>query len=76
MKSEKFDMANHVFGGQQIVLSILLGTVGGVGGTILSYRLNLPCGPAIVLTSIALFIGTFVAGCQRGIGGRRPRPVS
>jgi ABC-type Mn2+/Zn2+ transport system permease subunit len=40
---------------QQIVLSLLLGLASGTLGTVLSYQLDVPCGPAIVLTSIALF---------------------
>jgi ABC-type Mn2+/Zn2+ transport system permease subunit len=55
---------------QQIILSIVLGLVGGVGGTALSYRLNFPCGPTIVLASIGLFILTFVAGRWRGLDSR------
>lgn len=59
---------------QQIVLSIVLGATGGVGGTIVAYGLNLPCGPAIVLTSIVLFVLTFLAGrLRRWVRpGRRP----
>ena len=41
---------------QQILLSVAVGIVGGVGGTIASSKLNVPCGPAIVLSCIALFI--------------------
>jgi zinc transport system permease protein len=41
---------------QQIILSILFGGGGGVIGIALSYQLNVPCGPMIVLTCIALFI--------------------
>jgi len=52
---------------QQIVLSMILGLLGGVGGTVLSYQLNLACGPTIVLTSIALFVVTFLAGRLRPI---------
>ena len=47
---------------QQIILSILLGLVGGVSGIWLSYQLDVPCGPTIVLSCIALFIGTLVWG--------------
>jgi ABC-type Mn2+/Zn2+ transport system permease subunit len=45
---------------QQILLSIAAGLVGSVGGTLISYPLEVPCGPAIVLTSIALFVGTLL----------------
>lgn len=47
---------------QQIILSILLGLLGGVSGILLSYQLNVPCGPAIVLSCIALFIATLIWG--------------
>jgi ABC-type Mn2+/Zn2+ transport system permease subunit len=50
---------------QQIVLSLIFGVVGSVGGTLLSYQLNVPCGPAIVLTCVALFIATLVIGRLR-----------
>lgn len=46
---------------QQIILSILIGLVSGIVGIILSYQFDVPCGPAIVLTCIALFIITLVA---------------
>ena len=41
---------------QQILLSLGLGLLGGFGGIILSYQLDVPCGPAIVLAGIALFL--------------------
>jgi ABC-type Mn2+/Zn2+ transport system permease subunit len=41
---------------QQIVSSIVLGLVSSVGGTLLSFQLDVPCGPAIVLTSTLLFV--------------------
>lgn len=41
---------------QEIVLSLLVGFLGGGGGVILSYQFDLPCGPTIVLTCIALFL--------------------
>ncbi len=43
---------------QQIVASLGIGLVGGVGGTLLSYQLDVPCGPAIVLTCAALFVAS------------------
>ena len=55
---------------QQILLSVIFGLIGGVGGTFLSCRLDLPCGPAIVLTSIALFIGSLVASRLRARSAR------
>ena len=50
---------------QQIVLSLIFGLIGSVGGTLLSYQLDVPCGPAIVLTCVALFIATLVKGRLR-----------
>ena len=50
---------------QQIILSIVLGFIGGVGGIIFSYQLDVPCGPAIVLTSIVLFVITL--GLRMGL---------
>jgi ABC-type Mn2+/Zn2+ transport system permease subunit len=47
---------------QQIILSLILGLVGGVAGIAASYELNVPCGPAIVLASILLFILTLALG--------------
>lgn len=41
---------------QQILLSLLLGLLGAFGGMIFSYWLDVPCGPMIVVTCIALFI--------------------
>jgi zinc transport system permease protein len=41
---------------QQILLSIVIGLVGALAGTMLSYVLDVPCGPMIVVTCIALFI--------------------
>jgi zinc transport system permease protein len=55
---------------QQIVLSFGFGLVGALGGTALSYQLNLPCGPAIVMTCIILFIASLL---PRTIP--RPRPA-
>ena len=47
---------------QEIVLSIASGLAGGVGGIFASYHLDVPCGPTIVLTLIALFVGTLLIG--------------
>jgi ABC-type Mn2+/Zn2+ transport system permease subunit len=41
---------------QQVLLSLAFGLVGGIGGILVSYQLDVPCGPAIVLTCIALFL--------------------
>ncbi len=58
---------------QQIVLSILVGLMGGLGGVIFSYQLDAPCGPTIVLTSIALLIISVIAGQIRSrLGAPQP----
>ena len=50
---------------QQIIISLLAGLAAGLGGIVLSYHLDVPCGPAIVLTSIGIFLATLVAGRLR-----------
>jgi len=45
---------------QQIILSLAVGLIGAVSGMLLSYPLNVPCGPMIVVTCIALFILSLV----------------
>ncbi len=47
---------------QQIILSILVGLIGGIGGVALSYQLDAPCGPTIVLTCIAMLFVSVVTG--------------
>lgn len=41
---------------QHLLLSMLIGLLGGAGGVAASYQFNLPCGPTIVLTCAALFV--------------------
>jgi zinc transport system permease protein len=50
---------------QQILLSIGVGLIGGIGGVFLSYLLDVPAGPAIVLVCIGIFIIFLVAGRSR-----------
>ncbi len=45
---------------QQIVYSLLIGVIGGLGGIALSYQFNAPCGATIALACIALFLLTLV----------------
>lgn len=45
---------------QQIVLSLAFGLIGALGGTALCYQLDLPCGPAIVMTCIAIFVASLL----------------
>jgi zinc transport system permease protein len=47
---------------QQIVLSICAALAGAFAGITASYRLNVPCGPAIVLGCIMFFVLTLIAG--------------
>jgi zinc transport system permease protein len=41
---------------QHILLSVLVGLIGGLGGIALSYRYDVASGPTIVLTCIAMFV--------------------
>ncbi len=45
---------------QQIVMSIVFGFAGSVGGTLLAYQLDVPCGPAIVLTCAGIFAASLL----------------
>jgi ABC-type Mn2+/Zn2+ transport system permease subunit len=45
---------------QQIVMSLVFGFVGSVGGTLLAYQLDVPCGPAIVLTCAGVFVASLL----------------
>jgi ABC-type Mn2+/Zn2+ transport system permease subunit len=47
-----FNLRQHLIG------SVLFGVTSGLAGTLLSYQLDVPCGPAIVLTAIAFFLMT------------------
>lgn len=47
---------------QQIIYSLVIGLLAGVVGIIASFQFDLPSGPAIVLTAIALFIITLALG--------------
>lgn len=53
---------------QQLLFSMGLGWLGALAGLGLAYRLDLPCGPSIVLTCIALFLVTLAAGRLRQEG--------
>ncbi len=55
---------------QQVLLSLAVGLIGAVGGTTLSYTLNVPCGPMIVVACIGLFI---ISLCLRAVRGAAPR---
>jgi ABC-type Mn2+/Zn2+ transport system permease subunit len=59
---------------QQIILSALFGLIGGATGTMMSYQLDIPCGPTIVMAGIILFILSLIIGrvFKRRIGDRPP----
>lgn len=46
---------------QQIVFSLGIGVAGGLAGVALAYHLEAPCGPAIVLTCVGIFVITLLA---------------
>ncbi|MEY2408342.1 MAG: zinc transport system permease protein [Verrucomicrobiota bacterium] len=50
---------------QQILLSIAAGGIGAIGGLVVAYQLDVPCGAAIVLTCLGLFILTLVGARVR-----------
>jgi ABC-type Mn2+/Zn2+ transport system permease subunit len=45
---------------QQIIASLLFGLIGSVGGTLISYQLDVPCGPTIVLACAAIFVASLI----------------
>lgn len=47
---------------QQLLGSFTIGIIGGMGGILLSYELDVPCGPAIVLVCIGCFALSMVLG--------------
>jgi ABC-type Mn2+/Zn2+ transport system permease subunit len=47
---------------QHIIFSVIFGLFSGVGGTLLSYQFDVPCGSTIVLTSIGFFLLSLLAG--------------
>lgn len=46
---------------QQIVLSVIAGMIGAISGAIFADRFDVPCGPAIVLSCIVLFVLSLIA---------------
>ena len=47
---------------QQIILSVIAGLAGGAGGTLLSAQMDVPCGPAIVMVCIGIFVISLIMG--------------
>jgi zinc transport system permease protein len=60
---------------QQIIFSVMFGLLGGVGGTLMSYQLDVPCGSAIVLTCIVLFLISLGLGKLRAERPRKALPT-
>lgn len=57
--------------GLLLVLSALFGSAAGVGGTLLSDRVErLPTGPTIILTAAAFFVASLVLAPRRGLLSR------
>jgi zinc transport system permease protein len=50
---------------QQILFSVVFGLISSIGGTLLSYQLDVQSGPTIVLTCVAIFTATLVLGRLR-----------
>lgn len=50
---------------QQLVFSVFYGLIGSVGGTLLAYQLDVPCGPAIVMVCVGLFLVSLTAARLR-----------
>ena len=57
--------------GGQVRASVLLACVASVGGLMLSYHLDIPAGPAIVLTAGGLWLVSLATGPGQAYGGRR-----
>ncbi len=53
---------------QHLVGSVGVGVLSGLSGTMLSYELDAPCGPTIVMAAISCFVMTLVVS---GLAGRR-----
>ncbi|MBC8003237.1 MAG: metal ABC transporter permease [Opitutaceae bacterium] len=47
---------------QQILLSVLTGLLGAVGGILLAYPLEVPCGATIVMVCVGIFLVTLIVG--------------
>jgi len=57
---------------QQIVLSVIFGLVGGLAGIAIAYQIDVPPGPVIVLTCIAIFAASLAAGRALKTSHRAP----
>jgi zinc/manganese transport system permease protein len=50
-----------------MIVSILIGTISGFGGLLLSFHFELPAGPAIILTAGAIYIVSVIFGREGGL---------
>jgi zinc/manganese transport system permease protein len=50
-----------------LILSILIGVASGFGGLLLSFHLELPAGPAIILTAGLAYAGSLLFGREGGL---------
>jgi zinc/manganese transport system permease protein len=50
-----------------MIVSILIGMMSGVGGLLLSFHLELPAGPAIILTAGTVYVLSLVFGREGGL---------
>jgi uncharacterized membrane-anchored protein len=53
--------------GRMLILATVIGALSGFVGMILSYHLDIPSGPMIVLTGSAVFAAVFLATGRRGL---------
>jgi ABC-type Mn2+/Zn2+ transport system permease subunit len=60
---------------QEIWIAVLFGMLAGGGGVMVSYQADVPCGPAIVLVSIGLFLVSLIIGRLTSVTRGRLRPV-
>ena len=60
--------------GGLIAVAMLLGTLASFGGLVLSYHLDLPSGPAIVLVAGLIYLVSMLAGPRGGLLRRLVRP--
>ena len=60
--------------GGLLAASIVVAVLASIGGLSLSYHLDLPSGPAIVLTAGALYLASMLAGPRGGLLRRLVRP--
>jgi ABC-type Mn2+/Zn2+ transport system permease subunit len=57
---------------QHLIGSVIVGVFSGLAGTLLSYQLDAPCGPTIVMAAISCFLITLILA---GLGMRRSRAL-